>query len=159
VRSRSATTGAPRPRTPLRTDPGIAFEEVEALLGLPDVACTDADWKEWRSVVRALTAAVRARPVLVPLPRCRGQEHVDLWLEELNALVGEAESFADGEAYELLDLDPGSDAYCILLCRKGTRLVGAAESLAGKDGAAAALAAAPASPRASQSSPRPRRRP
>ena len=56
----------------------------------------------------------------MPIPRCRGADPVDLWLREVNALVGQPDAFPSGHAYELIDLDPGSDIYAIMLCPVGT---------------------------------------
>ena len=80
----------------------------------------EVDWSEWRDVVRGLRRALRERACLVAIPRCRGADHIDLWLREVNALVGQPGAFPSGRAYEMVDLAPGSDIYAIMLCPVGT---------------------------------------
>jgi hypothetical protein len=109
-------------RKPLRVppDPGVdTWNFNHVLLGGPRGYCADFDWKEWRSLVRNLTKVVKQRDFTGRIPKCRGADHVETWLEELNFLIGRRENFADRKNYELFDLEQGSDIYRILFCPKG----------------------------------------
>jgi hypothetical protein len=75
-----------------------------------------------RPWVRGVTRAIKKRAFTRRIPRCRGADHVETWLEELNFLIGQSANFANGTAYELLDLEQGSDLYRVLLCRKGYKI-------------------------------------
>ena len=116
---------APVKRKPLRIppEPGVDTGNSQHLwIGGPSGYCADFDWKEWRTLVRNLRRAIRRCRFALPLPKCRGADHVEAWLEEVNFLIGQRENFEDRKTYELLDLEQGNDLYCILLCRKGYRI-------------------------------------
>lgn len=119
----SKTMVGPPQRKPLRgaREPGVALDGTHLSLGGPDGYCTDADWKKWKSVSRSLSDKVRERNCTARLPRCRSPEQFEPWLEQVNWLIGRSENFPDRKAYELIDLDPGSDVYTLLFCRKGYR--------------------------------------
>ena len=109
-------------RKPLRVppDPGVdTWNFNHVLLGGPRGYCADFDIKEWRSLVHNLSQAVKQQDFTARIPKCRGADHIEIWLEELNFLIGRRENFADRRSYELFDLEPGSDICCILFCPKG----------------------------------------
>jgi hypothetical protein len=109
-----------RKRLRVPPDPGVDMSDFNYIfLGGPRGYCVDFDWKEWRSVVRSLTKVVKKRGFTGSIPKCRGADHADTWLEELNFLIGRKENFADRKSYDLFDLGEGSDAYTILFCPKG----------------------------------------
>jgi hypothetical protein len=127
-------------RKPLRLPPGLGvntwdFEHTG--IGGPTGCCFDFDWKEWRSLVSGLTRVVKKQGFKSRIPKCRDDGHFEVWLEELNFLIGRRENFRDGKTYELMDLEQGNDLYCILFCRKGYNIPKSAmwteEKLAARD--------------------------
>lgn len=110
---------ADRPRRPLRTAEVDPDDLLDLFTGTPDAWGLDVDWKEWRRVVRGLRRELRERGCRATLPRCGDGDVVEVWLEEVNALIAEPGAFADGRTFEVIDLGGGGDTYTYLLCPSG----------------------------------------
>ena len=67
----------------------LAFTETPHRCGI------DADWKEWRAVVKGLRQALREREYSVAIPPCREADAVEMSLARLNALIANARHFPE----------------------------------------------------------------
>lgn len=110
---------ADRPRRPLRTAEVDPDDLLDLFTITPDAWGIDVDWRQGRDVVRGLRRELRARGCQAALPRCGDGDIVEIWLEEVNARIGEAGAFPDGRTFELIDLGGGGDSYTLLLCPCG----------------------------------------
>ncbi len=75
----------------------------------------DCDWKEGRQVVESVRKIVADLDCAAMLPNHSGEDGIVPWLEQMNFLIGQLQHFSTGGAYELLDLDPESDVFTLLI--------------------------------------------